>query len=256
MFDDLEKRMSNSKVIDLYTKEGDLVAYRPLSARLPAFLERFGPERDFAVRTEIADTLSLKPGLLRLYEAALQAGRKPEELGLPALALAGQTLVCRATLENGSGRVLATATAAKPIQAYKDLEVLETAARQRLLAALGFGGDALDEDESLDQADQGFVAPPPAPAIPEARPAPPPVLPTADAPSERETTPAVPDAASAGFGPVPEDPAAPANDDAALALLRRQIDNLARMRGVEPPVVATREEARAALKRLMQGTAR
>ena len=281
--------MSNSKVIDLYTKEGDLVAYCPLSARLPAFLERFGPEQGFAVRTEIADTLSLKPGLLRLYAAALRTGRKPEELGLPALALASQTLVCRATLENESGRVLATATAAKPIQAYKDLEVLETAARQRLLAALGFGGDMLDADETRDQRDQGLTAPLTlvgastpvrgAPVVPVAPPSP--VLPLAAASSEGEAAPTALDPASVASAPAAEDsvpvapatlappmptPAprapgaapvgsAPANDEAALTLLRRQLAHLAKTRGVEPPVVTTRADAQAVLRQLMQPAA-
>ena len=152
-----------SKIVEFFTPEGEVTQYRPLSARLPAFLAVYGPERGFSVDTEIVDSLSLKPGLLKLYEIVLHAGRKPEDAGLPPLNGTGQTLVGRATLRDREGRVLATATAAKPIQSYKDLEVLETAARQRLLAALGFGGEVLDADEILDQTDQGLAPRPPVP---------------------------------------------------------------------------------------------
>lgn len=221
--------MTIKKVIDFYTQDGDLVTWRPLSARLPEFLREYGPAQGFSVETEMMDALSLKPGLLGLYKVVLEAGRKPEEAGLPALALAGQTQVCRATLRDANGRVRATATAAKLIQVYKDLEVLETAARQRLLAALGFSGEELDVDENLDQRDQGLTTAPPASGDGE----------LTSVPAARET-------------PPPPPPVAAVDADATLVALRRQLVQQATMRGVEPPVVATREEARAALKRLMQ----
>lgn len=263
-----------SKVVELFTPDGDLVVYKPLSARLPAFLAVYGPQQGYSVETELLDTLHLKPGLMQLYEIVLHAGRKPEEVGLPGLMLVGQTLVCRATLRDRDGRVWATATAAKLIQAYKDLEVLETAARQRLLAALGFGGEVLDRDEHQDQAAQGLVTPSPAlaskpaaaaiarastadaadaktePAMPSARPDAPAsdrdaggVASTADA-ADAKTEPAMPFAR----------PGAPASDRdaAALAALVRQIQQQARLRGIEPPVVTTRQAAQAALQHLLR----
>ena len=236
--------MTSKKVIDFYTQDGDLVTYRPLSARLPEFLREYGPAQGFSVETEIMDAISLKPGLLRLYEIVLQAGRKPEEAGLPALVLAGQTQVCRATLRDENGRVWATATAAKLIQVYKDLEVLETAARQRLLAALGFGGEGLDADENLDQRDQGLT---PAPQALGGEPTPVP----AESTAARITPSGMPPAARET--PIPPPPVAAVDTDATLVALRRQLVHQATIRGVEPPVVATREEARTALKRLMQG---
>ncbi|MCB1795704.1 MAG: hypothetical protein KDJ70_15030 [Candidatus Competibacteraceae bacterium] len=212
-------------VIELYTNDGELVQYRPLSSRIRDFLGQYGPEKGYAVTTELVDTLSLKPGLMRLYEAALQAGRKPEELGLPALGLAGETGVCRAVLTDAHGRVVATATAAKRIQAYKDLEILETAARQRLLAALGYGGDVLDEDERQDQRDQGFT-PPSAP----------------DAAPEDETV---------GHAATP----AASGTDAALGMLNRQIQHQAGLRGVTVAPAASVAEARATLKQLIGSAA-
>ena len=91
-----------SKIVEWFSSEGEVVRYRPLSARLPEFLAftarsgAFGGYRD-------PRPLSLKPGLLKLYEIALQAGRKPEEVGLPPLNAADQTLVCWATLRDPAG---------------------------------------------------------------------------------------------------------------------------------------------------------
>ncbi|MEH6874435.1 MAG: hypothetical protein V7849_08520 [Candidatus Competibacter sp.] len=293
-----------SKIVEWFSSEGEVVRYRPLSARLPEFLAVYGPERGFSVDTELQDPLSLKPGLLKLYEIALQAGRKPEEVGLPPLNAADQTLVCWATLRDPAGRVLATATAAKVIQSYKDLEVLETAARQRLLAALGFGGEALDADESQDQTDQGFVPRPMVPVAPAVQaevrvpvmvPASSPdaavpasiqdvvavpasiqdtaavpasIQDTAEVPASSQDAPVaevaegvMPLAVAAGVPPVASPPAAPApvaappasdRDARALTALIRQIEQQARVRGIEPPVVTTRPEAQAALQRLLR----
>ena len=273
-----------SKIVEWFSSEGEVVRYRPLSARLPAFLAVYGPERGFSVDTELQDPLRLKPGLSKLYEIVLQAGRKPEEVGLPPLSAADQTLVCRATLRDPAGRVLATATAAKVIQSHKDLEVLETAARQRLLAALGFGGEALDADESQDQTDQGWVSRPIVPAVPATRAVgatpivPPPssqdtagtpasIQDAAEAPASSQDAPmaeiaeGVPLAVVAGMPPVASPPAAPApvaappvsdRDARVLTALIRQIEQQARVRGIEPPVVTTRQEAQAALQRLMR----
>ena len=99
--------------IELFAAGGEPVFYRPPAALPPEFLARFGPERGFSVRTEISDLLGMRPGLLRLYEAAAREGRTAEAPGLPPLSAAAGTMVCRAVLEGADGRVLATATAAK-----------------------------------------------------------------------------------------------------------------------------------------------
>ncbi|TVR58925.1 MAG: hypothetical protein EA420_16530 [Candidatus Competibacteraceae bacterium] len=190
---------------DLPSPEGEST-HRP-----PAFLDCYGPERGYAVEIEFGDLLSLKPGLLRLYEAAVRAGRKPEDLGLPPLAPAAGLLVCRATLMDATGHVWAAATAVQTQPDDGGLEGLETAARQRLRAALGV-------DAAAVAAAAGLAGAPPA----------------------------VPAALD------PPRPAAPPADDATLDLLRRQLAHQARLRGVAPPVVATREAARDALKALLQ----
>ncbi|MCB1713693.1 MAG: hypothetical protein KDK04_00375 [Candidatus Competibacteraceae bacterium] len=232
---------TEKKVIEFYTPEGEVKPYCPLSARLPAFLAQYGPETGYALLTEIQDALSLKPGLLRLYEVAIQAGQKPQDMGLPSPALIGQMQVCRASLQDVHGRVVATATASKHVQVYKDLETLETAARQRLLAALGYGGDVFDVDEGHDQSDLG-LSPMPDPTI---------FQPAAEDSASAATSAC--NTESAATSVVAHRPAEPVTTSSAqLVMLRRQIAHLADTRGIEVPPVASVDEARSVLKSLLQ----
>ena len=48
--------------------------YRPLSDRLPAFLETYPPSHGYGIEIEVSDLLAIKPGLRVLYEAAIKAG--------------------------------------------------------------------------------------------------------------------------------------------------------------------------------------
>lgn len=214
-----------NEAVTLFTPEGDMVRYRRLSARLPEFLETYPPREGFRVEVKYLDPVEVKPGLKSLYEAALAAGKAPVEMGLPALT--ATTVIFRAELIDTDGRILATASALRPIQSYKDWEKGETAARQRLLAALGFGGEVFDADEAGDQADQGLSHQAQAQAEPE------------QPPRERQAQQPVQQRTKAGeWEPIPQS-------------LQRQIDHQARILGVAPPVVTTVAEAKAALKRLL-----
>lgn len=235
--------MNLNTVIDLYPLDADRAPAPPRLAPLAAFLEHFGPARGYAVETEIVDALSLHPGLRRLYALVLHTGRTPADAGLPAPALADQTLICRATLRDDQGRVVATATAAQRIQTAPDLAALETAARQQLWTALGFGADGWEAAERRDPPVPGRGRAPRADSPPPLAPAAPPAAvepATETAPPERE--PLAP----------PAPGAAPPDDATALALLRRQLAHLAKTRGVEPPAVATKAEAQAAIKALLR----
>ena len=235
--------MNLNTVIDLYPLDADRAPAPPRLAPLAAFLEHFGPARGYAVETEIVDALSLHPGLRRLYALALHTGHTPADAGLPAPALADQTLICRATLWDDQGRVVATATAAQRIQTAPDLAALETAARQQLWTALGFGADGWEAAERRDPPVPGRGRAPRADSPPPLAPAAPPAAvepATETAPPERE--PLAP----------PAPGAAPPDDATALALLRRQLAHLAKTRGVEPPAVATKAEAHAAIKALLR----
>ena len=249
-----------------------------LSANLPAFLRRYPPAEGYSVQTEILDGYSVRPGLMRLYEIALHGGHPPESLGLPPLRSSDHALIGRATLRDPQGRILATATAAS---VTPDLESLETAARPRLLAALGWGGESSDEDEAIGPGDPGLAitaaVPAPVPATEtraesraDTAPVPPvdegvAVATSALPPGEDSVTTGAASVDSAPATPVETPAAAPSHRvaadaaipaepplDRALPLLQRQITHLARLRGVAAPDIHTRAEGQAALKVLMQ----
>ena len=225
-----------------------------LSALLPEFLRRYPPAEGFSVQTEILDSFSVQPGWMKLYEIALHGGHPPESLGLPPLRSRDHALLCRATLRDPKGRILATATAS---QVTPDVERLETAAQHRLLAALGFEGELVEADEARDQHDSGFTITPEVPAHcpatetrAESR------VDTAAAPPVNEVVAVATEiqGVEAADAVTPVDAAIPAEPplDRALPLLQRQIASLARLRGVAAPDVHTRAEGQAALKTLMQ----
>lgn len=146
--------MSKGKV-ELFTPEGSVKDYKLFSARLPEFLRAFPKEEGYRVKVDTTDPMSHKPGLLKLYEIAIAAGKNPVEVGLPVIAQAN-TVVFTASLLDKEGNVLESASALKVILEYKDWEKGETAARQRLISALGFGGECFDADELSDMDDQGL----------------------------------------------------------------------------------------------------
>ncbi len=137
--------------LQLFNDYGDPFEYSKLSERLPQFLEKY-PASDYSVITEMTDMLSLMPGTLSLLEKAPTDG----ELSSVVKELAGR-LVCRASLLDKEGRVVQTASASGFLDDLKSYEILETAARQRLVAACGYAGDHLDVDEHLGFKTQGIT---------------------------------------------------------------------------------------------------
>jgi len=262
------------KVIDIFNSDGTVSPYRLLSDRLPEFLNRYGPEQGYAIVIEAQDPLSLRPGLLRLYEAAIAAGHSPEAVGLPPPK--DISMVFQAKLLDREGRMVCNASALKPIREYKEWECAETAARQRLLAALGFGGDMLDADEAGDMSDQGLktgltgtapatatvttapsapavtTAPkPPAPAVTTASKPPAPAAKVTASPVSPPVPPAVAPAATVVPASVRTDPLA-ATGKASPASVLRQLEHQAKLKGVPTPTVNSLEEAKTALQRLFK----
>jgi hypothetical protein len=128
--------MSKTKeAVILFTPEGVSRKYLPLASRLPVFLNEYPPEK-FSVVTDYG----------------------------PCPMDGSRAVVFKASLVDVSGRVIATAHSRRYISEYKDFEIAETAARQRLLAALGHGGDILDDDERSDFMAQGLDLKDPTPA--------------------------------------------------------------------------------------------
>jgi hypothetical protein len=137
--------------------------YRPLSSRLPEFLAKYPPSEGYGVEISIKDTLSLTPDLRSFYELAIKSGHNIESVGLPSLKVKCRSIIVEACLIR-SGARLAVAHSFAQIEFDKDFEMAETRARQRLLAALGFDGKVLDDDELPPIASaEGSGTPSPAP---------------------------------------------------------------------------------------------
>lgn len=236
--------MSKNEIITLETPEGEK-KYRRFSARLPEFLEKYPPEKNYRVVHRCSDSLSYEKGKLQLYEAAMRAGKKPAEVGLPEIP-EQSTMIYEACLFGPDGETITNATAALRIETIKDWERGETAAFQRLLASLGFGGEVYVNDEGNDIHGQGLrikptvdttaVAKTPAGSAKEPLPA----AATADAGRTAEVV----DLAS-GSRPRRLVPAATMN----------QIKRLAKLRKVEVPEFKSLEEALKFLVDLQSTTA-
>jgi hypothetical protein len=147
--------MNNAEIIRLDTPEGEK-HYRRLSARLPDFLEKYSPEKGYRVVKRCADSLSYEKGKLQLYEAQIRVGKKPADVGLPPI-LETPRMIFEAALIAADGEIIANGTACQEIKEFKDWEKGETAAFQRLLASLGFGGEVFDDDENRGLQAQGIA---------------------------------------------------------------------------------------------------
>jgi len=148
-------------VIEIFD-EGNLKRYERFSSRLPRFLEAFPIRDGWRHIHEVVDASSMVPQLTALHIAALSAGKNPVEIGLPPLPR-GQVFTAR--LINPQGVEVASGSAVsmsmdlfsprmgtdfngrESFFPRKDFESGETAAFQRLLAAVGFGGEMFDVDE-------------------------------------------------------------------------------------------------------------
>jgi hypothetical protein len=238
--------MSRAGVITLFDEHGEAKDYKKLSFRLPEFLKKYPKEEGYQVVIEKADMLDMKPALKALYLAAISAGVDPKTVGLPEIK--NLAIVFTATLRRG-GVDLESGSALVPILEYKDWEKGETAARQRLLSALGFGGEVLDADEAADQKSQGLSSATAAPA-----------------------TVAFSKARAEKAGPVKREEASDAETEAGEeaeevqdqatkaktaaptgvpAALIRQIEHQATLLGIETPQVSSTEEAKKVLKDLL-----
>ena len=152
--------MANAKVIDIFDPlSGEVKKWTRFSARLGQYLAEYPIKEGWRTLLETSMAASKAPELLSLYQAALQAGINPREAGLPALP-AG--MIFTATLVSPDGKEMASGSStllggsmfgqgAQP----KEFECHETAVFQRLLAAVGMGGEVFDDDEDRNIASVG-----------------------------------------------------------------------------------------------------
>lgn len=141
--------------VELANPDGSTTPYETVSERLPSFLEAYPPSDGWRIVKDHTFASAEKAEIARLWEKALEAGRDPKELGLPPVA--GQVVIFGASLWSPDERLLANATSLKSVVSAKDWEAGETAAFQRLMATLGFGGSTMDADEAHDRASSASV---------------------------------------------------------------------------------------------------
>lgn len=150
----------NQKVVNIFTLDGKIKPWKRLSGRVPEFLERYPIADGWRCERQVVEACSLTPLLVDLHKAAIVAGKTPAEVGLSPLP---RGLVFIATLVDPNGRFVASGSATTQAESmfapgsasYKDYEAGESAAFQRLLAAVGFGGEVFDEDEDETIRDMG-----------------------------------------------------------------------------------------------------
>ncbi|MDD3575296.1 MAG: hypothetical protein PHT38_00240 [Halothiobacillus sp.] len=128
-------KIPSSLAETFYTEYGEQILYVPVAKRIGIFLEAYPPEK-FSILSDvniIQGRLVVETRLTRLDDEKTIANAHSS--GIP-----------------GSVE-------------HKELERLETASLQRLMARLGFGGDVFDADESLDFKITNLSRAPKAPAV-------------------------------------------------------------------------------------------
>lgn len=146
---------TNRKVISLLDNDGQSTQYLRVSARIPQFLAEYGPQKGYRVLSEISDYQDVTENRMAFMLALIQNGQLPEDRIEEILN--DKKFVFRSKLLDKEGNVIAEATAVKRVWREKDFETGETAAFQRLMARVGFGGELFDIDENNDIEDQNIT---------------------------------------------------------------------------------------------------
>lgn len=268
-------------MIEIFNENGEVREYLTVAERVSEFLEHYGPETGYVIRIRALNFFDMHQDVASLFKAAI--GARSSVSVLPAIDL---TLFrFDAQLIDKDGRIVAEASALRRINTDLDAtfyarlwEAGETAAFQRLMARVGFGSDTLLKDEMNDMNERGlnYVQKGEAERIERvanvvdqvveddtpkpARPPEPPqrvtsieaVEPEGDGDDAKVVGEAQPEAAPtppASAKPNTERLEAGSGAEVSDALLR-QIRHLASVRGIEPPEVSTKAEAKEALKKL------
>lgn len=264
-------------MIEIFNESGEVREYLTVAERVPEFLERYGPETGYAIRIRALDFFGVHQDVAGLYKAAMSTGTDTSILPVVDLTL----YRFDAQLIDKDGRIVAEASALRRINTDLDAtfyarlwEAGETAAFQRLMARVGFGSDTLLKDEMNDMNERGLnyaqkgeaeriesVADIATQAIkgdtpnPSSPPEPVGLIEAAnlqgddEAESVGETQPEAEPMPLVPAKPPAEKPAVSSGVEVSEALLR-QIRHLANVRGIEPPKVSTKAEAKEALKSL------
>lgn len=217
----------SSSAVNIFNSDGSVTAYKKVSERLPAFHEKFPIGEGYRLISSSDDYLSRNEGLMMVIGKLLENNASIEDVQ-NIIPLNRQLFTCQ--LRDESNEVVASASALKNIVQYKDYEIGETAALQRLLAKLGFGGEVFDNDEEGDFSDQGLKVVEPEPI--QATVSEIPVTKTAVSPKE-----------------TPDKKVSETASDVPPALLR-QLKLQCELKSIPLPEVKTKAQAKAALKKI------
>lgn len=265
---------------EIFQQDGEVKPYLSVAERQPKFLAKFGLEQGYRIENSVKEHLALCPQLAELYQKAMEAGM--DLATFPSI----EPIFCfEARLLDENDVVLAEASALRRIDVSNPFsfqeyfwESGETAAYQRLMARLGFGSETLLADEQRDMdahgvqsqvtdasedsakeeeednakaaSDSDAEEPTPADATPVENAG------TEDTPEETPKATSEPSKSKKAENPAKpptgrtRTPKATANSSEVQDAVLRQIRNLAAQRGIEPPEVATKAEAKEALKLL------
>ena len=142
----------NRSTITIFTPEGEAKTWTRLEVRNAEFLRQY-PPTVFAVHSSWTYALDASSGMLEVAKVAAAANADLGNFGLRVDDL--KSVIFKAQLLGPNGTILREASAYAIVRENKDWERGETAAYARLLARLGFGGEALDKDEFSDIAEMG-----------------------------------------------------------------------------------------------------
>lgn len=151
---------TNDEAIRIYSPNGEVFDYLPVSARVKGFLETFGPNNGYRIESKSVDYLQYAQGRLALSIALANQGKLSDEQAKSLFDDKKVVFTCQ--LLDKENKIVAEASAVKQIVTLKDHEVGETSAFQRLMAKLGHGGEVFDHDESFDMAAQNLTKTKPA----------------------------------------------------------------------------------------------
>lgn len=254
---------TNSKVVQIHNADGEVSQYTKVSARVPEFLKEYGPQQGYRVTSESTDYLDMTQGRKALFVTLAEQGNLSDKF-IQELAN-DRKVVFKSRLLDNEGNVVAEASAIKPVWSLKDYESGETAAFQRLLARLGFGGDVFDEDEQNDMLSQDLdfqTSPQPSPTqtvTAEPEPVEQPREEIAEGPpaetqptESKETVKSTqqPAAKSSGGDGRQQQRGVKADATKVQPAQLRQLESMARVKQVECPVVNTPEEFREAMMQI------
>jgi len=136
-------------LLEYENDDGSRSRYLKIAARRPAFLEKYSPDKGYSEVIDPVDFCGITASRnSALNEFIRNGGTTAEPSEFTLKKLGGAPVVqFLAKMISPDGKIMETASSLAVINNPKDYETGETAARGRLMAALGFGSEDFLTDE-------------------------------------------------------------------------------------------------------------